>query len=111
MFHIYRQITALRRCAPVVIAQKREQTERFPFDDGRNRSQSRQRIFCGAFGHRQVRDMPWQISDAELSALLARLDRSDALSSCTFTSAKSPSTSPAVNSRLEKSVDRFLSRR
>jgi len=26
MFHIYRQITALKRCAAVVIAQKREQT-------------------------------------------------------------------------------------
>jgi glycosyltransferase involved in cell wall biosynthesis len=33
MFHIYRQITALRRWRPVVICQKREERERFPFDE------------------------------------------------------------------------------
>src|ERR1044071_5315193 len=33
MLHIYRQITALKRCVPVVIAQKREQTERYPFEN------------------------------------------------------------------------------
>ena len=32
MLHIYRQITALKRCAPVVIAQKREKAERYPFE-------------------------------------------------------------------------------
>ena len=32
MLHIYRQITALRRWRPVVICQKREEAERFPFD-------------------------------------------------------------------------------
>jgi hypothetical protein len=32
MLHIYRQITALERVRPVVIAQKREHAQRFPFD-------------------------------------------------------------------------------
>ena len=32
MQHVYRQITALRRWRPVVICQKREEEERFPFD-------------------------------------------------------------------------------
>jgi len=33
MLHIYRQITGLRRWRPVVICQKREEAERFPFED------------------------------------------------------------------------------
>ena len=33
MLHIYRQITALERIRPVVIAQKRENAQSFPFDD------------------------------------------------------------------------------
>ena len=33
MLHIYRQITSLRRIRPVVIAQKRENAERFPFQN------------------------------------------------------------------------------
>lgn len=33
MLHIYRQITGLRRWRPVVICQKREEPERFPFDE------------------------------------------------------------------------------
>jgi hypothetical protein len=32
MLHIYRQITALKRVAPIVIAQKRENSARLPFD-------------------------------------------------------------------------------
>jgi len=32
MWHIYRQITAVERVSPVVIAQKRENSGRFPFD-------------------------------------------------------------------------------
>jgi hypothetical protein len=32
MLHIYRQITALERFRPIVIAQKREEAERFPFE-------------------------------------------------------------------------------
>src|SRR5438876_5912658 len=77
MFHIYRQITALKRCAPVVIAQKREQTERFPFDDVEVIPKPATH-FLRRFWHRQLRDMPWQISDGELSALLCALSRIDA---------------------------------
>src|SRR5256885_2167629 len=32
MLHIYRQIAALERVSPVVIAEKRENADRFPFD-------------------------------------------------------------------------------
>src|SRR4051812_39079811 len=32
MLHIYRQITGLHRIRPIVIAQKREDPEKFPFD-------------------------------------------------------------------------------
>jgi glycosyltransferase involved in cell wall biosynthesis len=77
MFHIYRQITALKRCAPVVIAQKREQIERFPFDDVQVIPKPATH-FLRRFWHRQLRDMPWQISDRELSALLRALSRIDA---------------------------------
>jgi glycosyltransferase involved in cell wall biosynthesis len=77
MFHIYRQITALRRCAPVVIAQKREQIERFPFDAVQLVPKPATH-FLRRFWFRQVRDMPWQVSDAELRALVAVLQKTDA---------------------------------
>ena len=32
MLHIYRQITSLRRVEPFVIARKREEAARYPFD-------------------------------------------------------------------------------
>ncbi len=77
MLHIYRQITALKRCAPVVIAQKREQTERFPFEPVQILPKPATH-FLRRFWFRQVRDTPWQISDAELRALLRLLSRTDA---------------------------------
>ena len=77
MLHIYRQITALKRCAPVVIAQKREQTERFQFEPVQIVPKPATH-FLRRFWFRQVRDMPWQISDAELRALLRLLSRTDA---------------------------------
>jgi glycosyltransferase involved in cell wall biosynthesis len=77
MFHIYRQITALKRCAPVVIAQKREQSERFPFEAVQLVPKPAMH-FLRRFWFRQLRDSPWQISDAELRALLGILSRSDA---------------------------------
>jgi len=77
MLHIYRQITALKRCTPVVIAQKREQTERFPFEPVQIVPKPATH-FLRRFWFRQVRDMPWQISDAELRALLPLLSRTDA---------------------------------
>jgi colanic acid/amylovoran biosynthesis glycosyltransferase len=77
MLHIYRQITALERCIPVVIAQKREQAGRYPFE----------RIyivpkpathFLRRFWFRQLRDEPWQISHRELRALQSILSKTDA---------------------------------
>ena len=69
MLHIYRQITALKRCAPVVISQKRENAERFPFE-AVHIIPKPPTHFLRRFWFRQVRDKPWQTSDAELSAML-----------------------------------------
>src|SRR5437762_575872 len=77
MLHIYRQITALKRCAPVVIAQKREQVERFPFESVQLVPKPATH-FLRRFWFRQLRKMPWQISDAELRALLGALSAIDA---------------------------------
>ena len=77
MLHIYRQITALKRCVPVVIAQKREQAERYPFEQIQIVPKSATH-FLRRFWFRQLRDMPWQISDAEQRALLGVLNGIDA---------------------------------
>ena len=77
MLHIYRQITALKRCVPVVIAQKREQTERYPFEHIQILPKPATH-FLRRFWFRQLRDVPWQISDTELHALLGVLDKIDA---------------------------------
>jgi glycosyltransferase involved in cell wall biosynthesis len=77
MLHIYRQITALKRCAPVVIAQKREQTERFPFEAIQIVPKPATH-FLRRFWYRQLRDIPWQISDGEVRVLLRVLNRIDA---------------------------------
>jgi glycosyltransferase involved in cell wall biosynthesis len=77
MLHIYRQIIALKRCVPVVIAQKREQAERYPFERIQIVPKPATH-FLRRFWFRQLRDMPWQISDTELRALLGVLNRIDA---------------------------------
>lgn len=77
MLHIYRQITALKRCVPVVIAQKREQTERYPFESVQIIPKPSTH-FLRRIWFRQLRDMPWQISDTELRALLNVLTEIDA---------------------------------
>ena len=77
MLHIYRQITALNRCAPVVIAQKRENTERYPFEAVHIIPKPGTH-FLRRFWLRQVRDIPWQISSLELRALLAVLSETRA---------------------------------
>ena len=69
MLHIYRQITGLKRCAPVVIAQKRENAATFPFEDVHIIPKPPTH-FLRRFWFRQLRDQPWQISDAELDELL-----------------------------------------
>src|SRR5438876_3410337 len=77
MLHIYRQITALKRCIPKIIAQKREQTERYPFEHVHIVPKPATH-FLRRLWFRQLRDMPWQISDTKLRALLGVLSRIDA---------------------------------
>src|SRR5438105_1333206 len=77
MLHIYRQITSLKRCRPIVIAQKREQADRYPFDAIHVVAKPATH-FLRRFWFRQVRDKPWQISRVELRALLEVLKKTDA---------------------------------
>jgi len=69
MLHIYRQITALKRLAPVVIAQKRENAERYPFE-AVHIVPKPPTHFLRRYWFRQLRDKPWQISESELRTLL-----------------------------------------
>ena len=77
MLHIYRQISALERVRPIVIAQKREHEERFPFQPVYlvPRPPSH---FLRRFWFRQLLDQPWQISPSEVEALSAILNKSSA---------------------------------
>src|SRR5437016_13216784 len=77
MLHIYRQITALKRCVPKIIAQKREQTDRYTSDHVHIAPKPATH-FLRRLWFRQLRDMPLQISDTELRALLGVLSRIDA---------------------------------
>jgi colanic acid/amylovoran biosynthesis glycosyltransferase len=77
MLHIYRQITALNRCDPVVIAQKRENAERYPFERIHMVAKPGTH-FLRRFWFKQIRDKPWQISNTERSALLTILDQTQA---------------------------------
>ena len=77
MLHIYRQITGLKRCAPVVIAQKRENPGCYPFEPVHLVPKPRTHVLR-RFWFRQLRDKPWQISDAELSELLSVLSATHA---------------------------------
>jgi colanic acid/amylovoran biosynthesis glycosyltransferase len=72
MLHIYRQITGLKRCTPVVIAQKRENADWYPFQPVHIAPKPATH-FLRRFWFRQLRDQPWQISNVELRALLAVL--------------------------------------
>jgi colanic acid/amylovoran biosynthesis glycosyltransferase len=77
MLHIYRQIVSLTRVSPVVIAQKREEAERFPFD--RITVAGKPALhFARRFWFKQVRGAPWQISRGEVDALIGILDGAQA---------------------------------
>ncbi len=77
MQHIYRQIIGLERVRPIVIAQKREHADLFPFEPvhlvGKPATH-----FLRRFWFRQLLDEPWQISRIELESLLRILTRTDA---------------------------------
>ncbi len=77
MLHIYRQITGLERVQPVVIAQKRENAELFPFQPVYIVPKPPTHEFR-RFWFRKLRDMPWQISQMELNALLRILTKTEA---------------------------------
>ena len=77
MLHIYRQITAIGRCRPLVIAQKREQPGRYPFEPIYIVPKPATH-FLRRFWFRQMRDAPWQISDRELRALQTVLSKTAA---------------------------------
>ncbi len=73
MLHIYRQITSLTRVSPLVIAQKREEAERYPFD--RITVVCKPALhFARRFWFKQVRAAPWEISRGETRALIRVLD-------------------------------------
>ena len=74
MLHIYRQITGLRRLTPIVVAQKRENAERFPFEriDLVPKPASH---FLRRLWFRQICNKPWQISAHERREIMAVLDR------------------------------------
>jgi colanic acid/amylovoran biosynthesis glycosyltransferase len=76
MLHIYRQITSLRRVRPVVIAQKRENEERFPFQDVRVVKKPAWH-FLRRIWFKQIVDRPWQISAAEVREIERVLNKSD----------------------------------
>jgi colanic acid/amylovoran biosynthesis glycosyltransferase len=77
MLHIYRQITALERFRPVVIAQKREGAERFPFDPvfvvGKPATHFLRRSWF-----RTLKDAPWQMSRAEVTHIERLLSENEA---------------------------------
>jgi len=77
MLHIYRQIAALERVSPVIIAQKRENPARFPFDKI-DIVPKPALHFLRRFWFRQLRDKPWQISSGELRALMNLLEKRNA---------------------------------
>ncbi|HEX3816976.1 MAG TPA: glycosyltransferase, partial [Chthoniobacterales bacterium] len=77
MLHIYRQITALQRVRPVVIARKREEATRFPFAPlflvPRPATH-----FLRRFWFRTIRRAPWRMSRGEVHRILRVLAESDA---------------------------------
>jgi colanic acid/amylovoran biosynthesis glycosyltransferase len=77
MLHIYRQISGLRRVRPLVIAQKRQNPNLFPFEPVHIVGKPATHLFR-RFWFRQLLDEPWQISRLELESLLRILDRADA---------------------------------
>ncbi|HKP02541.1 MAG TPA: glycosyltransferase [Chthoniobacterales bacterium] len=77
MLHIYRQITSLKRVEPFVIARKREEAARYPFD--RLAVVGKPALhFVRRFWFRQMRDAPWEMSPGEVRRVVGVLDRENA---------------------------------
>jgi colanic acid/amylovoran biosynthesis glycosyltransferase len=77
MLHIYRQIISLRRVRPVVIAQKRENADLFPFQEIRIVEKPALH-FLRRIWFKQIADRPWQTSPAEVRAIERALTESNA---------------------------------
>ena len=77
MLHIYRQIRSLRRVRPVVVTQKLENEERFPFQDIRVLKKPAWH-FLRRIWFKQIVDRPWQISSGEVREIERALTESDA---------------------------------
>jgi len=77
MLHIYRQITSLRRVRPVVIAQKLENQEDFPFHDI-HIIRKPTFHFLRRIWFKQIADRPWHISLAEVRAIERALTENNA---------------------------------
>ena len=77
MLHIYRQITALDRVRPIVITQKREEPERFPYPAVSVVPKPRTH-FLRRIWFRQLRDAPWKISNRETNAIIRVLETAEA---------------------------------
>jgi colanic acid/amylovoran biosynthesis glycosyltransferase len=73
MLHIYRQITSLRRVRPAVIAQKRENADRFPLEQVRIVKKPLTH-FLRRIWFKQITSRPWKISRGELRELMSALD-------------------------------------
>ena len=68
MLHIYRQITSLRRVRPVVIARKRENADRFPFENIRI-VKKLPLHFLRRIWFKQIANRPLRISASEVRAI------------------------------------------
>ena len=77
MLHIYRQITSLKRVLPIVIAQKREEAERYPFDRISVVGKPSLHV-ARRFWFKQIQNKPWQSSKAEVDNLVNILERAKA---------------------------------
>lgn len=77
MLHIYRQITALERVRPIVITQKREEAERFPFAEVSVVAKPATH-FLRRIWFRQICDVPWKISRGETARLTSVLQAASA---------------------------------
>jgi colanic acid/amylovoran biosynthesis glycosyltransferase len=77
MLHVYRQIRALRAFRPLVFCQKREETERFPFDDvvvtPKPRTHQLRRLWQKSF-----LGQPIEMYEGEAKRLAARLVKAEA---------------------------------
>lgn len=77
MLHIYRQITSLRRVHPLIIAQKRENPDRFPFKPI-HLVKKPPWHFLRRLWFKQLRDQPWVIARDESTQLQMILEQTNA---------------------------------